>query len=130
MSANTAQFKTHKFLNLETVRKSGVTVATPVWFVERDGKFYVRTVSDAGKVKRIRNNAQVLVAPCTRMGEVTGEWVSGQASIDETPEGIALVETLLRRKVGIAFAVFRRVDKIRDRRRGGRRVCVRVSFPH
>lgn len=73
MSANTAQFKSHKFLNLETVRKSGVTVATPVWFVEHDGKFYVRTVSDAGKVKRIRNNGQVRIMPCGQRGEPKGE---------------------------------------------------------
>ena len=123
------QFDNEEFLSLETFRKTGVGVKSPIWFADHDGEFLIWTDGNSGKVKRIRNNAQVMVAPCTRMGEVTGEWVSGQASIDETPEGIALVETLLRRKVGIAFAVFRRVDKIRDRRRGGRRVCVRVSFP-
>lgn len=126
---NMQRFDNEEFLSLETFRKTGVGVKSPIWFAEHDGEFLMWTDVNSGKVKRIRNNAQVMVAPCTRMGEVTGEWVSGQASIDETPEGIELVETLLRRKVGIAFAVFRQVDKIRDRLRGGRRVCVRVSFP-
>ena len=118
-----------QYVLLTTFTKDGRPKPTPIWIAPDGDRALVITEKNAWKVKRIRNNAQVMVSPCTRMGEVTGEWVSGQASIDETPEGIALVETLLRRKVGIAFAVFRRVDKIRDRRRGGRRVCVRVSFP-
>ena len=83
MSANTAQFKSHKFLNLETVRKCGVTVATPVWFVEHDGKFYVRTVSDAGKVKRIRNNGQVRIMPCGQRGEPKGDWIKATARLTQ-----------------------------------------------
>jgi uncharacterized protein len=49
------QFTGHKFINLETFRKSGVGVRTPVWFAERDGQFFVYTLLNFGKVKRIRN---------------------------------------------------------------------------
>ena len=45
---------------------------TPVWFGEQDGKLYVMTRSDMGKTKRVRNNPQVKVAPCTIRGKVTG----------------------------------------------------------
>ena len=45
---------------------------TPVWFGEQDGKLYVMTRSDMGKTKRVRNNPQVRVAPCTIRGKVTG----------------------------------------------------------
>ena len=61
-----------KYISLTTFRKTGAGVATPVWFGEEDGKLYVMTRSEMGKTKRIRNNPQVRVAPCTMRGKVTG----------------------------------------------------------
>lgn len=61
-----------KYISLTTFRKNGTAVPTPVWFGEEDGKLYVMTRSDMGKTKRIRNNQQVRVAPCTMRGKVTG----------------------------------------------------------
>ncbi len=67
-----AAIRGQKYISLTTFRKSGETVATPVWFGEDGNKLYVMTRSDMGKTKRIRNNPQVLVAPCTMRGKVTG----------------------------------------------------------
>jgi uncharacterized protein len=64
--------KDQKYISLTTFRKTGVGVPTAVWFGEEDGKLYVMTRSDMGKAKRIRNNPQVKVAPCTIRGKVTG----------------------------------------------------------
>jgi len=61
-----------KYISLTTFRKTGAAVVTPVWFGEEDSKLYVMTRSDMGKTKRIRNNPQVKVAPCTMSGKVTG----------------------------------------------------------
>jgi PPOX class probable F420-dependent enzyme len=61
-----------KYISLKTFRKSGVPVATPVWFGEDSGKLYIMTRGDMGKTKRIRNNSKVVVAPCTIRGKVTG----------------------------------------------------------
>ena len=61
-----------KYISLTTFRKSGVGVPTPVWFGEEGDKLYVMTASKSGKFKRIRNNPQVRVAPCTIRGKVTG----------------------------------------------------------
>lgn len=61
-----------KYISLTTFRKTGVGVATPVWFGEEDGKLYVMTRKDMGKSKRIGNNPEVRVAPCTIRGRVTG----------------------------------------------------------
>jgi len=73
------QFHNQAFLNLETFRKDGTGVRTPVWFVE-DGKlFYVRTLADSWKVKRIRNNSRVRVVSCKAQGEPLGEWVTAAA---------------------------------------------------
>jgi PPOX class probable F420-dependent enzyme len=61
-----------KYISLTTVRKNGAKIATPVWFGEDGDRLYVMTRSTMGKVKRIRNNPLVEVAPCTIRGKVTG----------------------------------------------------------
>jgi PPOX class probable F420-dependent enzyme len=70
-----------KYISLTTFRKTGVGVATAVWFGEDAGKLYVMTRSDMGKTKRIRNNPQVRVAPCSIRGTVTGAEVAATARI-------------------------------------------------
>jgi PPOX class probable F420-dependent enzyme len=70
-----------KYISLTTVRKNGTKVATPVWFGEDSDNLYVMTRSTMGKVKRIRNNPLVEVAPCTMRGNVTGDKLFAQARI-------------------------------------------------
>ena len=70
-----------KYISLTTVRKNGTKVATPVWFGEDSDKLYVMTRSTMGKVKRIRNNPLVEVAPCTMRGKVTGDKLFAHARI-------------------------------------------------
>lgn len=70
-----------KYISLMTFRKTGVGVATPVWFGEQDGKLYVMTRGDLGKTKRIRNNPRVTVAPCNIRGKVTGPEFAATARI-------------------------------------------------
>jgi PPOX class probable F420-dependent enzyme len=94
-----AQFATAKYINLETFRKSGVGVRTPVWFAQDGNVFYVYSEQDAGKVKRIRNNPRVRVAPCTFRGALRGAWIDAQARFCEGNEA-AHGQQLLRRKYG------------------------------
>jgi len=70
-----------KYLSLTTFRKNGQEVKTPVWFAEQDDKLYVMTRSDSGKYKRIRNNPQVKLAPCTMGGKITGSEFSGTVRV-------------------------------------------------
>jgi uncharacterized protein len=81
-----AAFVGYKNLSLESFRKTGVGVPTPVWFAADPvsgppAKLYVYTIEDSGKVKRIRNNPRVRIAPCNRTGKVLGDWVEAQAEI-------------------------------------------------
>lgn len=69
----------HKYINLETYKKNGNPVQTPVWFVIDNGVIYVTTMSSTGKVKRLQNNQNVRIMPCGFKGESKGEWVSGRA---------------------------------------------------
>ncbi|MEW6044255.1 MAG: PPOX class F420-dependent oxidoreductase [Thermoproteota archaeon] len=69
----------HKYINLETYKKSGQAVRTPVWFVISDNQIFVTTRPDTGKVKRIRNNQKVKVMACGMKGEPKGDWMDGIA---------------------------------------------------
>jgi PPOX class probable F420-dependent enzyme len=80
------QFLGQQYLSLETYRKTGAAVATPVWFAQDNELFYVYSLVDAGKVKRIRNNPRVRIAPCSARGMVKGPWVDAEARIVEGRE--------------------------------------------
>jgi PPOX class probable F420-dependent enzyme len=80
-SAQLSELRPQKYVSLSTFRKSGTPVDTPVWFAEENGKLYVMTRSDSGKYKRIHNNPEVKVAPCTIRGKVTGPQVSAHARV-------------------------------------------------
>lgn len=69
----------NKYMSLTTFRKSGEAVSTTVWFVLYDGRLYITTDPTSGKMKRIRNDSRVLLAPSTRMGRPLGESVEGIA---------------------------------------------------
>lgn len=81
-----AAIRGQKYISLATFRKNGAKIATPVWFGEDSAQIYVMTRSDMGKTKRIRNNPQVTVAPCTIRGKVTGLEVAASARILPPPE--------------------------------------------
>ena len=70
-----------KYISLTTFRKTGAGVPTPVWFGEEADKLYVMTRGTMGKAKRIRNNPQVKIAPCTIRGQVTGPEFSATARV-------------------------------------------------
>jgi PPOX class probable F420-dependent enzyme len=93
------------YISLTTFRKTGVAVATPVWFGEENGKLYVMTRSDSGKLKRIRNNPQVKIAPCTMRGKVTGPEFAARARILPQPGWPAARQTV-RRKYWLARVPF------------------------
>jgi PPOX class probable F420-dependent enzyme len=100
-----APFAKQKYLNLETFKKNGMGVKTPVWFAEdpsvsldsSDAKLYVYTIGVSGKVKRIRNSPHVRIAPCDMRGRVLGEWVEARAEI-VTGEEDARGTQLLKKK--------------------------------
>jgi PPOX class probable F420-dependent enzyme len=59
-----------KYVSLTTRRKDGRTVATPVWHVVHGDEVWIISEARAGKVKRIRNNGDVVLAVCDLRGNV------------------------------------------------------------
>ena len=105
-----SQFVREKHISLETYRKTGEAVRTPVWFIEENGELFVRTDSSTGKIKRIRNNPRVRIAPCNARGTVKGTWVDGEARMIE-PKSSEHVFSLLRKKYGMSYRIIRFVQR-------------------
>jgi uncharacterized protein len=99
-------FAGHKYLNLETFRRNGKGVRTPVWFVQDGDRLYVSTEADSGKVKRIRNHAQVNIAPCKMNGELLSDWIQVVAREVDNPEIECMVDQLLGKKYGLMRTIF------------------------
>ncbi len=100
-----SQISGQKYISLATFRKNGLAVYTPVWFGEQDGKLYVMTSSRLGKYKRIRNNPQVRIAPCTARGKITGPEFGATARI-LPPEGHERARQAINRKYWAARIPF------------------------
>ncbi|RMW35289.1 MAG: PPOX class F420-dependent oxidoreductase [Nitrosopumilus sp.] len=75
------EIESEKYISVETYKKNGDPVRTPVWFTIKDNQIFVVTRDQTGKVKRLKNNTQVKIAICTIKGEIKGKWVSGVAEI-------------------------------------------------
>ena len=72
------QFLDQKYINLETYKRDGTPIRTPVWFVIDNDLIYVITREETGKVKRIKNNQNVRIVPCSFKGEPKNEWIKGK----------------------------------------------------
>jgi uncharacterized protein len=70
-----------KYVLLTTYRRDGTPVGTPVNIAVEGDRAFVRTWDTAWKVKRIRNNSEVEVAPSTLRGKPTGPAVRAHARI-------------------------------------------------
>ncbi|MEM2160088.1 MAG: PPOX class F420-dependent oxidoreductase [Candidatus Nitrosotenuis sp.] len=81
-----ALLEKHKYINLETYKKSGQAVRTPVWFMISDGLVFVLTTKNTGKAKRIKNNNTVKIMPCGMRGEPKGDWIDGTARFADDVE--------------------------------------------
>jgi PPOX class probable F420-dependent enzyme len=112
----------HQYMSLTTFRKTGQPVPTPVWFAQSGENLYVMTSPDSGKVKRIRSNAQVEVAPCTRSGEVLGASAEAAARV-LSPEEAQVAKRALDHKYGLQKKFF----EMMGRMRGGQSVYLEIT---
>lgn len=114
VEAVTAGLKGYRSLNLSTFRKNGVPVVTTVLFALADDKIYVWTTKDSGKVKRIRNNATVQIAPSTRLGRPRGPMFAASARILPATEQRE-AQTLTDREFGWLKTFFGLIWRVQGR---------------
>jgi PPOX class probable F420-dependent enzyme len=97
-----------RYLSITSYKRDGMAVATPVWFVQQDGRLLVETDANSGKVKRIRRNPAVRVAACTASGRLRSEQFSAVAQLLPESE-VSGVERLITRKYRFDMLIIRPV---------------------
>jgi uncharacterized protein len=98
----------HKQCLVVSYRRTGEAMPTPVWFGLADGKIYFRTEERVGKVKRIRANDRVLVAPCDSRGKPLGPAAEGRARI-LAPGEEARAESAIQANFGLGRRLYKAV---------------------
>jgi uncharacterized protein len=86
-----------KTVVLETRKRDGTWVASPVSLVIERDRAYFRTYNASGKYKRLRNFPQVRLAPSTFRGKATGPAVEGHARVLDGAEADHARELLAAR---------------------------------
>ena len=107
------QFLDQKYINLETYKKDGTPVRTPVWFVIDNDLIYVITRDTTGKVRRLKNNQDVQIVPCSFKGEPKNGWVKGKTEMITGEEADKAIK--LRKK---KYGMFARLSGIFTSQKG------------
>ena len=94
------QFLDQKYINLETYKKDGTPIRTPVWFVIDKEIIYIITRDSTGKVKRLKNNHDVRIVPCSFKGEPKNDWLKGKTEMITGEEADKAIK-LRKKKYGM-----------------------------
>jgi uncharacterized protein len=126
---STTTLSKQRFVSLTTFKRNGEGVAVPMW-IGRDGAgLFIWTPAESWKVKRVRNNPRVLLAPSGRFGKVRDDVVP----VDATAEVItdqATVNRLqgeIRSKYGLEYYLVTLIEKIAAGGRSKPRVILRIA---
>jgi PPOX class probable F420-dependent enzyme len=118
MSASTttplAELSHHHDMALQTRKRDGSWVTTPVNPLVEDEHVFFRTWDTSGKAKRLRNFTEVRFAPSTARGRPTGAWMRGRATLlegDEAAHAAALINRRYPLLQGVAVRLFHRLRK-------------------
>lgn len=111
LNNNDNSLETGKYICILTYKKNGDGVSTPVWFIRKDNKIYIRTSNQSGKVKRIKNNNNVSYALCNISGRIKGEWHSGLAKIE--PDVNKMIFSKITEKYGLIAQIINILYKIK-----------------
>jgi PPOX class probable F420-dependent enzyme len=105
----TSELAGEEFVSITTFKRDGTPVSTPVWVTGDNGNLLVISEADTWKVKRIRRDGHVRIAPCGARGTVRGEPVDAVATIEPDT---ATVERLLARKYGWKYRAYMRFSAL------------------
>lgn len=95
----------HAYINLETYKRSGAGVKTPIWFVELDGALAFFTNNKSWKVKRLARNPACKFAACGVRGAIKGPWFEGSAALVDDSAWMEAIHRALRKKYGLQMKI-------------------------
>lgn len=112
-----------RYISLTTYKRDGTPVSTPVWVVSDDGdRLLVWSAKKTWKVRRVRRDPRVLVAPSNFRGRERGDRLPARARVIPDPG----IDGLLRRKYGWQK---RALDLLNGRADAGAWATIEISDP-
>ena len=115
-------FDGKKYVSVATYRKNGEKVPTPTWFVLGQNHLYVWTEAESGKVRRLRRNPKLAIAPCKMSGSLIGPYLDAVATI-APDDSRADLQMAFKKKYGLTLAL----SRLFSRSRAAKRVFLDIS---
>ena len=107
-----------RYLSVTSFKRDGSGVATPLWFVCDGGRLCALTDLHSAKVRRIRRDPRVLVAPCGASGKLRGEPLPARAEVLTATPDLERVQRLLIDRYRISYRVVMLFYRLGRRLRG------------
>jgi len=107
-----------RYLSVTSFRRDGTGVATPVWFVSDGKRLLAFTDLHSAKIRRIRRDPHVLVAPCRPDGKLRREPVSAHAEVLTSVADLESVRKLLLARYRVSYRVVMVFYRLGRRLRG------------
>ena len=92
-----------RFVSVTSFKRDGTGVATPLWAVDDGRRLYALTDLRSAKVRRIRRNPAISVAPCRVNGSLRGSPVAARAAILTAAADLERVRQLLLSRHRISY---------------------------
>jgi PPOX class probable F420-dependent enzyme len=107
-----------RYLSVTSFKRDGSGVATPVWFVSDGRRLFALTDLHSAKVRRIRRNPRVLVAPCGPSGKLRGEPIPAHVEVLTATADLERVQKLLMQRYKVSYRVVMLFYRLGRRLRG------------
>jgi PPOX class probable F420-dependent enzyme len=107
-----------RYLSVTSFKRDGTGVATPVWFVCDGRRLLALTDLHSAKVRRVRRNPRVMVAPCRASGKLRGEPIPARAEVLTATADLERVQKLLVERYKVSYRVVMLIYRLGRRLRG------------
>ena len=107
-----------RYLSLTSFKRDGTGVATPLWFVSDGERLLALTDLHSAKVRRIRRDPRVLVAPCRANGKLRSEPVEASAEVLTADPDLERVQKLLMERYKLSYRLVMLIYRLGRRLRG------------
>ena len=107
-----------RYLSVTSFKRDGTGVATPVWFVSDGLRLFALTDLHSAKVRRIRRDPHVLVAPCRADGKLRGAPVPARAEVQTATSDLERVQKLLLERYKLSYRLVMLIYRLGRRVRG------------
>jgi PPOX class probable F420-dependent enzyme len=112
-----------RFVSVTSFKRDGTGIATPVWSVSENRRLFAFTDLRSAKVRRMRRNPQVLVAPCLPNGRLRGTPRPAHAEVLTDERDLERVQKLMLRRYRVSYRVVMLVYRLVRRLRGRQSVA-------